>query len=171
MKKIKNSKVHYQSNDLTSVLSESFGKSMNLARIKFVSLVICALCKVQTVCFEKLACGFDNGTNQSSSLRRIQRFMAQYSLDRDLVARFIFALLPHDPPYTLAMDKTNWKFGETNINALVLIITYQDVAFPIILFKLMPKRENSHTAEKIQMMNHFIKLFGKICNIFCMSYF
>lgn len=160
MKKNRNSKVHYKSSDLTLILCESFGKSMNLARIKFVSIIICALCKVQTVCFEKLACGFDNGTNQSSSLRRIQRFMAGYSLDHDLVARFIFALLPHNPPYILAMDRTNWKFGQTNINALVLTITYQGVAFPI-LFKLMPKRGNSHTTERIRIMNHYIKLFGK----------
>jgi len=160
MKKNKNSKAYYKSSDLTSILFEYFGKNMNLARIKFISLVICALCKVQSVCFEKLACGFDNGTNRSSSLRRIQRFMAQYSLDRDLVARFIFALLPHDPPYALALDRTNWKFGETNINALVLTITYQGVAFPI-LFKLMPKRGNSHTAERIRIMNRYIKLFGK----------
>lgn len=128
MKKDKHSKVHYKSSELTSVLSEYFGKSMNLARIKFVSLFVIAICKVQTVCFEKLSYGFDNGTNRSSSLRRIQRFMAQYTLDHDLVARFIFALLPHDPPYILAMDRTNWKFGETNINALVLTITYQGVA-------------------------------------------
>lgn len=160
MKKNKNPKVHYKSSELTSVLSEYFGKSMNLARIKFVSLFVIAICKVQTVCFEKLSYRFDNGTNRSSSLRRIQRFMAQYTLDHDLVARFIFALLPHDPPYILAMDRTNWKFGETNINALVLTITYQGVAFPI-LFKLMPKRGNSHTTERIQMMNHYIKLFGK----------
>jgi hypothetical protein len=133
---------------------------MNLARIKFISLFICALCKVQTVCFEKLAYGFDNGTSRSSSLRRIQRFMAQYSLDSDLVAKFIFTLLPHDPPFTLAMDRTNWKFGETNINALVLAVVYQGVAFPI-LFQLMPKRGNSHTTERIQIMNRFIHLFGK----------
>lgn len=35
---------------------------MNLARIKFISLFICSLCKVQCVCFEKLASGFDEST-------------------------------------------------------------------------------------------------------------
>lgn len=43
----KNSKVHCKSSDLTSILCESFEKCMNLDRIKFVSLIICALCKVQ----------------------------------------------------------------------------------------------------------------------------
>ena len=153
-------KVSYKNSDLTSILVSHFGKSINLARIKFISLFICALCKVQVVCFEKLASGFDNNCDNDSSLRRIQRFMANYSLDKDLIAKFIFALLPNEPPYTIAIDRTNWKFGQTNINILVLAIVYEGVAFPI-LFKLMPKKGNSNTNERIQIINHYIKLFGK----------
>jgi hypothetical protein len=82
------------------------GAKMNLARIKFFGLFISALCRVQTVCFEKLACSFDSNAKADSSLRRIKRFISEYSLDSDLVARFIFALLPHEPPYRLALDKT-----------------------------------------------------------------
>ena len=158
--KTKDSKVSHKSSDLTLVLVEHFGKNLNLARIKFISLFICALCKVQVVCFEKLASGFENNCNSASSLRRIQRFMADYSLDKDLIARLIFALLPHEPPYSIAMDRTNWKFGQKNINILVLAIVYKGVAFPI-LFKLMPKRGNSNTTERIQIINHYIRLFGK----------
>ena len=137
--KTKDSKVSHKSSDLTSVLVEHFGKSLNFARIKFISLFICALCKVQVVCFEKLASGFENNCGSDSSLRRIQRFMADYSLDKDLIARLIFALLPHEPPYSIAIDRTNWKFGQTNINILVLAIVYKGVAFPV-LFKLMHSR-------------------------------
>jgi len=86
--------------------------------------------------------------------------MADYKLDKDLIAKLIFALLPHDPPYSIAIDRTNWKFGQTNINILVLAIVYKGVAFPI-LFKLMPKRGNSHTKERIEIVNRFIRLFGK----------
>ncbi|MDD3079269.1 MAG: IS4 family transposase [Paludibacter sp.] len=153
-------KASHKNSDLTSILVEHFGKSLNLARIKFISLFICALCKVQVVCFEKLASGFENSCDSNSSLRRIQRFMAEYKLDKDLIAKLIFALLPHKPPYSIAIDRTNWKFGQTNINILVLAIVYKGVAFPI-LFKLMPKRGNSHTTERIQIVNHYIRLFGK----------
>ncbi len=103
---------------------------------------------------------FENNCGSDSSLRRIQRFRPDYSLDKDLIARFIFALLPHEPPYSIAIDRTNWKFGQTNINILVLAIVYKGVAFPV-LFKLMPKRGNSHTTERIQIVNHSIRLFGK----------
>jgi hypothetical protein len=132
---------------------------MNLARIKFFGLFITALCKVQTVCFEKLATGFDNDVRVDSSLRRIQRFMSEYLLDINLIARLVFALLPHKPPYRLAIDRTNWKFGSANINILVLAVVYQGVAFPI-MFTMMPKFGNSSTSERIELMQRYINLFG-----------
>jgi len=144
---------------LVSTLFEVFGNNMNLARIKFFGLFICALCKVQTVCFEKLATSFEHDVRVDSSLRRIQRFMSEYLLDTDLIARLIFALLPHKPPYRLAVDRTNWKFGAANINILVLAIVYQGVAFPVI-FTMMPKFGNSSTEERIELMQRYINLFG-----------
>ena len=63
----KDFKVSHESSDLTPILVEHFGKSLNLARIKFIRLFIRVLCKVQTVCFEKLACGFDNDCDSDSS--------------------------------------------------------------------------------------------------------
>jgi len=133
---------------------------MNAARIKFFGLFICALCRVQTVCFEKLACAFDTPAERSSSLRRIQRFMAEYVLDSDLIARMIFALLPHRPPYTLALDRTSWRFGSTFVNVLMLAVVYDGVAFPL-LFSLLDKRGNSSTDERIALIERYIRLFGR----------
>jgi len=44
-----------KNSDLISVLTESFGRKMNLARIKLMAYFIISLCKVQTVNFKKLA--------------------------------------------------------------------------------------------------------------------
>lgn len=154
-----NTKVENKVTILSNTLTEFFGDKMNLARIKFFGLFISALCKVQTVCFEKLACSFDSDAKMDSSLRRIQRFMAEYVLDTDLVARFVFSLLPHKPPYRLVLDRTNWKFGSKDINILTLGIVYKGVAFPL-LFHVMPKFGNSSTRERIDLINRFIQLFG-----------
>lgn len=154
-----NTRLEDKNNHLFSTLSQVFGANMNIARIKFFGLFICALCKVQTVCFEKLAASFDSEVKVGSSLRRIQRFMSGYLFDTNLVARLVFALLPHKPPYRLAMDRTNWKFGQVNINILVIAIVYQGVAFPI-LFKMMPKFGNSSTNERIELLQRYIDLFG-----------
>jgi hypothetical protein len=65
-----NTKVENKVIILSDTLKESFGDNMNLARIKFFGLFISALCKVQTVCFEKLACCFDTNVRVDSSLNR-----------------------------------------------------------------------------------------------------
>lgn len=155
-----NSKVHYKGSDLLEIMKGYLGKNMNLARIKFITLMIMAMCKVQTVSLYRLATAFHSQADSLSSMRRIQRFLANYALELDLIARIIFTLLPHKGPYVLSMDRTNWKFGGFDINALVLGVTYRGVAFPL-LFRLLPKRGNSNTEERKQIMNRFIRLFGK----------
>lgn len=132
----------------------------NKARVKFFVSLICALCKVQSVSFVKLSQGIDGQANQDSNLRRIQRFFSEFNIDNDLIAKIIFALLPEKPPYSLSMDITNWKFGKTDINILVISVCYQGVGIPF-LWKMLPKRGNSNYEERIQILNKYIQLFGK----------
>ena len=73
---LRSPKVHYKSSDLFSILREHFGKDMNLARIRAMSMMICALCKVQRIAYTKLASAFDNEAGAGSSLSRIQERMA-----------------------------------------------------------------------------------------------
>lgn len=155
-----NTKTECKSSVLTDALIKIFkAEKLNLARIKFIGLFIVALSKVQTVGFEKLAVAFEDQAQTASSLRRIQRFIAEYVLDINIVARLIFSLLPHDPPYRLAIDRTNWKLGTKNINILVISVVYRGVSFPLI-FSMMNKFGNSSTKERIDLMERYIKLFG-----------
>lgn len=149
-----------KNSELTSVLGTHLHGKINLARLKLISHFVIALCKVQTVTFEKLANAFDTQTDSSSSLRRIQRFIANYSLDSDLIARLVFNLLPAQGKLILSIDRTNWKFGQTNINIFMLGIVYKGVAFPL-LFTMLNKRGNSNSKERIDLINRFIRLFGK----------
>ena len=57
------------------------------------------------------------------------------------------------------MDRTNRKPGEKNINVLALAVIYQGVAIPL-LFSMLHKRGNSHTNERIRIINRYIELFG-----------
>ena len=151
------SRVESKSSELVAIFHDLLG--WNLARVKFIVLFICALCKVQTVGFDKLSSAFNSTADSASSLRRIQRFIAKYALDSDVIACLIFRLLPHEPPYRIAMDRTNWKFGELNINVLVIAVIYHGLSFPL-MFKMLPKAGNSNTKERIELIERFIRLFG-----------
>lgn len=93
-----------KNSELTSILNTHLQGKINLARLKLISHFVIALCKVQTVTFEKLANAFDSQSNSYSSLRRIQRFIANYSLDSNLIPRLVFNLLPAQGKLILSID-------------------------------------------------------------------
>jgi hypothetical protein len=160
-----NSNHDCKSTTLARLLDESLlksGKKINKARLQLISLVILALCKVQTVSFHKLANAFDSSSKAESALRRVQRFISSFELCSDLVAKVIFSLLPEKTNLTLVLDRTNWQFGKQDINVFMLGIAYRGVAFPI-LFSLLDKKGNSNCAERISLIGRFIGLFGKEC--------
>ena len=68
-----------KSTNLLSIFQMYFFGKFNLARIKFICLLISSLCKVKTVNFQKLSIGFDNKAATSSNYRRIQRFSCRCS--------------------------------------------------------------------------------------------
>ena len=160
--KVTDSKDLVKVNQILPIMQEHFGKTMNLARIKLIAYVIHALCVVQTVSLNKLAAAMPTSVERDSNIRRLQRFFAKYTLSLDLIARMIFSLLPNNGKVTLSMDRTNWKFGEANINILMLGITYKGIAFPL-MFKLLPKRGNSNWEERKSLVKRFVCLFGHDC--------
>ena len=148
-----------KNNQLSDKLYEILGKNINLAHIKLISLFIMALCKVKTVCFSLLAASFDSPAKADSCLRRIQRFFSEHDLSPDLIARVIFRLLPMRGPFRLAMDRTNWKFGATDINIFMLAVVHDGVSYPL-LFSMLPKKGTSNTQERIHLMERYLSLFG-----------
>lgn len=157
---LRSSKVRYKSSDLFSILREHFGKDMNLARIKAMSMMICALCKVQRIAYTKLAAAFDNKAEVCSSLRRIQRMIAECVINTDLIAKLVLKLIPVKWQYSLSMDRTNRKFSDMNINILTLGIIHDGMAFTVI-FKMMDKRGNSNTEESMELITRFLGLAGE----------
>ena len=148
-----------KNNQLSDTLSTFLKKNINLAHIKLILLFIVALCKAKTVCFILLSTIFDSPAKSSSCLRRIQRFFAEFNLDRDLIARVIFRLLPIKGPFCLAIDRTNWQFGSTDINIFMLAVVHDGVAYPL-LFSILPKKGTSNTKERIELVQRYVRLFG-----------
>ena len=157
---MKNTSLGSKDTTLISVLQGHFKGKINLARVKLICLFITALCKTKTINYDRLASAFDTKADKLSSYRRIQRFMCQFDFSTEIVSRLIFSILPIKNNLILVIDRTNWKFGEKNINILMLGVSYKNVAFPL-MFKMLDKRGNSHIKERIELIKQYINWFGK----------
>ena len=85
--------------------------------------------------------------------------MLQPLVNRFRLARVIFRLLPMEGPFCLAIDRTNWQFGSTDINVFMLAVVHDGVAYPL-LFSMLPKKGASNTKERIGLVQRYVRLFG-----------
>ena len=67
---MKKTNISNKNSDLISILNTHFDNNLNLARVKFISMFIIALCKRQTVNFNKLSKAFDTSADANSSHSR-----------------------------------------------------------------------------------------------------
>lgn len=79
-------------------------------------------------------------------------FFSKYTLSPDLIARVIHRLLPMEGPYRLAIDRTNWKIGKTDINIFMLAVIHEGVAYPL-LFSRMRDRNGEQELKIIISYN------------------
>jgi len=131
----------------------------NKARIKFVVRFLLALYAVQTVNLSIIATAFSGRAKEESNYKRLQRFLHNFELPYAQLAQFVVKLLGVSGPYTLALDRTNWKVGAAQVNILMLSIVYRGIGFPVVWLAL-PKTGNSDTTERETLIKIFIDLFG-----------
>ncbi len=132
----------------------------NKARLNFLAQFLIALFKVKTVNLTEIAVAFNTDAKIESSYKRIQRFFRNFVIDFSMIAELLSKMLPNkNDKWILTSDRTNWKFGKININIFLLAIAYKGIAFPI-FWIMLPKRGNSNTNERIQLLNLFLNKFS-----------
>ena len=104
----------------------------NKARIKFVARFLLALYAMRTVNLSILATAFSGHAKEESNYKRLQRFLREFEMPYAELALFIVKLLGVAGPYTLALDRTNWKVGAADLNILMLSIVYRGVGISVV---------------------------------------
>jgi hypothetical protein len=126
----------------------------------FIGMLL-SLLYLKRINLTQLALGFASDAELSSRYRRLQRFFQKVTFDYDAVARLIVQLFSfYDKSYYLTLDRTNWKWGKSNLNILTLGIVYKGVAVPV-YWKILNKQGNSNQDERISLLKHFIHQFGQ----------
>lgn len=132
----------------------------NRARIKCFAQIIFGMIIASNVQQHKCALGFSNATKQDSTCRRIRNFLSKFLFDPADIARALVEICQLTGPLHLAIDRTNWKFGCIDINLLVLaVVVSKNFSVPL-FWKALPKKGNSNTAERIDILRLFVNVFG-----------
>lgn len=71
----------------------------------------------------------------ASKTQRIYRFFKYQKFNYDQVASFILNIFVTDK-YVIALDRTCWKFGKSDINILFLVIVFGKISVPIYWYPL-----------------------------------
>lgn len=130
------------------------------ARIGFLARFLLALLKVRRVSLAELATGFGGQVKVESHYKRLQRFFRAFEINQQALARLLVRLVPvGDGPWRLALDRTHWRFGKTDINFLVLGVAHRGIALPL-FWSMLDKPGNSDTEERIALMERFLQAFG-----------
>lgn len=148
------------SDEITSVLSKVKIVD-NLARKKFIGLFILGLIKSRNVQFCEIAHHLNNEAKLSSNETRIQDFFREVELNYEQVAILLICLLPPKQKVRLCIDRTEWDFGKTQVNILMIIAGCGDFQVPLYWELLDNKSGNSSTEDRKNLVELCIKLLGK----------
>ena len=129
---------------------------MHGARLDCLSMLLLALVQEKTVNLISLSLAFQGTAKPESAYRRIKRFVSEVRLGQLRLARLLLNFLPA-PPYTVCVDRTNWQFGSSDINILVIAIVHRGVAVPIV-WSVLGKAGNASEDERLELLRTFLDL-------------
>ena len=128
------------------------------SRLVCLCASILALIQMRTVNLAQLAVALAGKASTDSNYKRLQRFMRD-PLDEDAFGLQMATLLSNPKPWVLTLDRTNWEIGEKVVNIVFLALAHEGAAIPL-LWTMLDKKGNSNTAERIALMERFVRLFG-----------
>ncbi|MCP5038094.1 MAG: IS4 family transposase [Rhodobacteraceae bacterium] len=130
------------------------------SRLTTFCVLLTGLAVSRTVNLSHLACHFPGGALHRSNYRRLQRFFQHVRLDADVVARLVVIMLGLEKrKLVLALDRTNWKLGNSDINILVLAVITRRFRVPLMWSFLAHGGSSDHKL-RCALMGRFVRRFG-----------
>ena len=148
-------------NIFSTALSSAVSKHIELSPTRRETLAWLALLIMQhgTICLWRLAAYVTTAAQTESVRRRFYRFFQFVKLDGAMAARIVVDLLGmRGKPWVLAIDRTNWDFGKTTINILMISVIWNGMGVPLI-WTLLPSAGNSNTKTRTCLLDRLRKTF------------
>jgi len=141
----------------TLVSTLSCHLDLSKSRLETFATLIIGCISARTVNLSHIASHFDTSAQIASNYRRLQRFFQYVRIDGDWLAGALLALLGTQAPYTLCLDRSNWKIGRRHINLLVLCVVARRVRVPI-MWTVLDKAGNSDLADRVDLMTRVLRV-------------
>lgn len=143
--------------ELETTLSHFF--DWNKARLNCLGQIIQALFVVRTINLTQIASAFKSEVKTESSYRRVCRFFTGFTFDMSRIVPLVFRLFPLGDKCTLILDRTNWKWGKTPINILMLSIAYRGIGIPL-FWVVLNLEGNSCAEDRIDLLQRVVERLG-----------
>ena len=145
----------------SNALSRAVAKHIGLSTTRRETLSWLALLIMQhgTISLWRLAAYVVSAAQTTSVQRRFYRFFQFVRLDGTHSARVVVELLGlSGKPWVLAIDRTNWDFGKTTINILMISVSWNGTGIPL-LWTLLPTAGNSATSDRTELLDRLRAAF------------
>jgi len=145
----------------SNALSRAVAKHIGLSATRRETLSWLALLIMQhgTISLWRLAAYVASATQIGSVRRRFYRFFQFVKIDSALAALVVAELLQlGGKSWVLAIDRTNWDFGKTTINILMISVAWNGMGIPLI-WMVLPAAGNSSTSERSELLDRLHAAF------------
>ncbi len=87
------------------------------------------------------------------------RFFTDFSIDLSSIVILVLKLFPLNDKCVLILDRTNWKWGKTPINILMLSIAYRGIGIPL-FWAVLDLEGNTCTEDRTRLLRRVIERLG-----------
>jgi len=141
---------------LTEILRPEI--DLSKSRLETLCLMVLGMVSARSVNLSHIACERPGTVQTASTYRRLQRFFQHVRLDEDWALPLLIRLLGQHGSWLLALDRTNWQIGKTEVNFLVLALVTRRFRVPLI-WTVIKGRGCSDTETRIALMERYLAHF------------
>jgi hypothetical protein len=144
---------------LTNMVWRRLGATWHEARIVCLREMLRGILTSQSINTARLAARMGGKVQFESHAQRIRRLLAEQVFDWVVIGRLMLQIagVAGQKKLVVAVDRTNWDFGKTTINFLVISVVVCGIGVPVAWAQL-GKKGNSKTGERIDLLERFLKI-------------
>lgn len=147
---------HHAISALTGILRPEI--DLGKSRLETLCLIVIGMLSARSVNLSHLACERPGTVQTTSTYRRLQRFFQYVRLDEDWALPLLVRVLGLNGACLLALDRTNWQIGKTEVNYLVLDVVTRRFRVPL-AWRVIAGRGCSDTATRVALMERYLAHF------------